>query len=196
MPKSQRAQRSALQALRPALHAGGAALYGWKADAHIPPLDPEFFLLIGAELDRQQHTASARTATGNAHVREVVVAAVRAPILHEFFEPVIPARRGVGAAEERVGCLVVFGREQSVEILDPLLLAEIMEDEEKRSADDDQGSQRDGYGLNDLAAPLVAFAVMIQITGHSLLRLWLTFRASVRRRARDTSCCRRRWRRW
>src|SRR5437763_16865843 len=76
----------------PALQSRGAALDRRKADAHIVPLDPEFFLLIGAQLNGEQDAAAAGAAARDANVGQIVVPAARSPVVDELVEAVTPAR--------------------------------------------------------------------------------------------------------
>src|SRR5215471_7026356 len=117
-----------------ALHACRTALHRRKSDAHVLTLYPEFFLLIPAEIYGQQHTAPTRPAARDAYVGKVVVPGVGTEILLELVESIIPARRGVGAAEQRVCALIVPGLQQCVELLDPALFPIVVKNEEECTA--------------------------------------------------------------
>src|ERR1051326_8041993 len=178
-----------------ALHSRGASLYRRKTDAHVVPLHPEPLLLVLAEIHREEHAASAGPAARYADVGKVIVAGVRPEVFLEFFERVIPARRGVGAAEQCVRTFVILGFQQGVELLDAAFFAVIMKNKEQRATHDHERHNRYDQSLYDFCAPLIDGAVLLQITGHSLLRLWLTL-LRERERPRDTAYRRPRWLPW
>src|SRR5947199_8837595 len=89
------------------------------------------------------------------------------PVFEKPVELVAPARRGVGAAEQSIGRFIVFTGEERIELLDPSFLSEIMKHESKDAANHGQTHQRDHHRLDDLRAPLVSGAILIQKTGHS-----------------------------
>src|SRR4051794_10083927 len=56
---------------------------GREPDRHAVPLDPELFLLVGPEIDCQNHARAARPAPRNTKVADVRVRTLRTPVLHE-----------------------------------------------------------------------------------------------------------------
>src|SRR5450432_2972890 len=152
-----------------------AAGEGRESDGHVLPLNPEFFLLILAKIHREDHTRAAGPAPRNPEIRSVVPAAVGTPVFHEFLGPVIPARFGVGATEQCIRRLVVVRGQVVEELLNLMLLAVIMKNKEERPTGRHQGQKRDRQGLDDLFAPGVAGAVLIQITGHLLFNAISSF---------------------
>src|SRR4051794_9839394 len=117
--------RATLESPESALHSRGASLHGRKTDAHIVPLHPELLLLVLTEIHREEHAAAAGPAARDADIGEIVVPGVRPEVFLELVERVVPARRGVGAAEQRVGAFVILGVEQSVELLNAAFFAVI-----------------------------------------------------------------------
>src|SRR5450759_3718958 len=93
-----------------------AALDRWISNAHIPPLHPELFLLILAEIHRQKNSAPAGAAARDPRLAETGVPAGRAPIFHELLERIVAARLGVRAAEQGIRGPVVPRRQVAQEL--------------------------------------------------------------------------------
>src|SRR5260221_11392581 len=91
---------------------------GGVPDGHIAAFDPQPLFAILAQVDRDNHAASARCALGDVKRRNLRILAPRPPILHELVEGVLRAGFGFRASPQAVGGLVVVFLQQLDEMSD------------------------------------------------------------------------------